>query len=698
MPPASTQAPVAKSPERSTILGPSAITSFRLPARKTSATAPLVVPLGRKTTSASGTTRTSPPVTELKSSPAAPASPSPASPTPTEPVAPPQTKARPQPEPEAQKAPETEAVPRPSAPPAAKSTIRPFRAAPSTAGATVGKAISVSLAATTALPKARTTLSALSGRLDNSPPAGLAPAPGPGPGPAPSTKKSSGPLPPLSFAPVPSAEPVSAEELPSGAERRALLKKVRAERRRRLILYGLFAVVFFGLLGIGIFYYVMSLRESGKVPETTTPAGQKTPGSSSSSTNPSGQAGSTASSPDPKAVDAVNQGLAQQKNGDVKSAIPFFTNAITIDPQYAQAFSYRAAARQSTGDLPGALADDNQLVKLEPDNANAFSQRGFVKQSMDDLDGAIADYTRAIELDPKSFVDFYNRGLIREQKGDSDAAIADYNQALELNPKLAGAYYNRGNAKTDKNDLDGAIADYTRALELNPKIALAYCYRGLAEQNTGNLNGALTDYDEAIALDPKIGLAYYNRGLIREQRNDLDGAIADSTKALGFDPKNAQAYYNRGVALQAKGQLDAANADLRKFVEIAPKGVYADYAYLYLWVISSQLNQKAAADQALAQQLETTWNAEPEELPSKIASFLLDKISESDLMAAAVSSDAKKDQGQHCEAWYFDGMKKLLTGDKAAAIDCFQRCITTGQKDFCEYILAQAELQSLGEG
>jgi hypothetical protein len=40
-------------------------------------------------------------------------------------------------------------------------------------------------------------------------------------------------------------------------------------------------------------------------------------------------------------------------------------------------------------------------------------------------------------------------------------------------------------------------------------------------------------------------------------------------------------------------------------------------------------------------------------------------------------------------------MKRLLTGDKKGAIDAFHKCVATGQTDYCEYILAQAQLQSL---
>ena len=38
----------------------------------------------------------------------------------------------------------------------------------------------------------------------------------------------------------------------------------------------------------------------------------------------------------------------------------------------------------------------------------------------------------------------------------------------------------------------------------------------------------------------------------------------------------------------------------------------------------------------------------------------------------------------------------MMSGNKSGAIDCFHQCLNTGQKDFCEYILAAAELQTLG--
>ena len=393
-----------------------------------------------------------------------------------------------------------------------------------------------------------------------------------------------------------------------------------------------------------------------------------------------------------------NRGFARLSKEDYDGAEFDYTRALELDPKLAGAYDERANAKTDKSDFDGAIADYTQSLLLDPNQANSYSNRGFARQAKGDYDGAIADYTQALAINPKIDVAYYNRGLARQAQGNLDAAILDYNQALDLDPKLARAYYNRGNAKNTKYDFDGAIADYTQALVLDPKIALAYCYRGVARQAKGDFDGALADYAQALALDPKIALAYYNRGLIKQQRNDLDGAIADSTQALDLDPKNAQAYYNRGLAKLTKGNLAGAIADLEQFCTLAPRDHYADNAHLYLWLISKAQNSKIDPDQELADALQSSWNSSPDDLTSKIALFLLGHISETDLFSAATSTDAKKDQGQHCEAWYFAGMKHLLDGDKATAIDYFHKCLATGQKDYCEYILAQAELKGLEPG
>ena len=406
----------------------------------------------------------------------------------------------------------------------------------------------------------------------------------------------------------------------------------------------------------------------------------------------------TGSAEEPKTSEDFNRrATGRMAKGDLTGALADYDQSVTLDPSNMQATYHRGLARQAKGDLSGALSDFNSVINVDPKNSKAFDNRAYVKQTMGDPDGAIADYNQAISLNPKNAVAFYNLGLIKVQKGDIDGAIAAYNSALTIDPKMAFAYYNRGNAKNTEGNIDGALADFTQALVLNPKIIEAYVNRGSLRQTKNDLDGALSDYAEALALNPKITLVFGNRALIRVQKGDLDGAIDDSSAALDLDSKYGQAYSTRGLARLGKGELEGAASDLRKFCELSPRDAGADTARLYLWLISTQLNSKGTADQDLAVTLQNDWNSPPEDFSSKIASFLLGHMHEVDLIANAASPDPSREPGQYCKAWYFAGMKRLLSGDAKTATTYFQKCVATDQTDFCEYVFARAELQTLGQ-
>jgi lipoprotein NlpI len=68
-------------------------------------------------------------------------------------------------------------------------------------------------------------------------------------------------------------------------------------------------------------------------------------------------------------------------------------------------------------------------------------------------------------------------------------------------------------------------------------------------------------------------------------------------------------------------------------------------------------------------------------------------LSQDDFLKAANSSDLQNSQGQHCEAYFYVGIKHLLVGDTVAAKLFFQECVDTNMKTFYEYQMAQAELK-----
>jgi tetratricopeptide (TPR) repeat protein len=147
---------------------------------------------------------------------------------------------------------------------------------------------------------------------------------------------------------------------------------------------------------------------------------------------------------DLSAEDWVERGISFGNSQQYNEAIKAFTNALELNPRYA----------------------------------NAYYNRGVVWTDKGNCDKAIADYNKALEINPRYSKAYNNRGNAWARKGNHDRAIADYNKALEINPRLAEAYYNRGVNWASKGKYDRAITDYNRALEINPRDAEAYYNRG----------------------------------------------------------------------------------------------------------------------------------------------------------------------------------------------------------------------------
>ncbi len=199
---------------------------------------------------------------------------------------------------------------------------------------------------------------------------------------------------------------------------------------------------------------------------------------------------------------------------------------------------------------------NTEAIRLQPNFAEAFYNRALAFYANGDLDAALADYDHGIRLKPDDPSALNNRGTLRREKGDLDGALADITEAIRLRPGNPNYYYNRGSTRDDKGDLHGAIADYSEALRLKPDFADAFCNRGIAHQNNGDLDAAIADYDVAIRLKPDDPLNFNNRGVARETKGDLEAALADYDAAIRLKPDYQTAIKSRVDVLQAIANRD----------------------------------------------------------------------------------------------------------------------------------------------
>jgi tetratricopeptide (TPR) repeat protein len=114
------------------------------------------------------------------------------------------------------------------------------------------------------------------------------------------------------------------------------------------------------------------------------------------------------------------------------AALNYYSMAISLKPDFADAYLERAICYLNTNFYDSAITDANECIKLEPNNQDAYYVRGaaFQWQSKDSM--AIADFTKTIELSPQDRDAFYARGLSYENLKMYPEALSSYETAFKL--------------------------------------------------------------------------------------------------------------------------------------------------------------------------------------------------------------------------------------------------------------------------
>jgi tetratricopeptide (TPR) repeat protein len=98
----------------------------------------------------------------------------------------------------------------------------------------------------------------------------------------------------------------------------------------------------------------------------------------------------------------MSRGLRSLRAGETNEAVDSLSDAITLQPDHAEAWHQRAIARFHAGDVPGAIHDLEETVRLEPRNFAAFRTLSEIAASQEDWKNAYAAWQKVLEIDPKT--------------------------------------------------------------------------------------------------------------------------------------------------------------------------------------------------------------------------------------------------------------------------------------------------------
>ena len=151
-----------------------------------------------------------------------------------------------------------------------------------------------------------------------------------------------------------------------------------------------------------------------------------------------------------------------------------------------------------------AIDQYSEAIAINPDYAEAYINLGLCFYLANDSEAAISNFEKVLELDyePQSPQMYVNRGRAYSILEETEKSLSDFSKAIDLDPEFIEAYVRRGNVYAwTLNDFENAFTDFETAISINPNYALTYQKRGYAYTLQGDYDLAVEDLNLAIDLD-----------------------------------------------------------------------------------------------------------------------------------------------------------------------------------------------------
>lgn len=144
--------------------------------------------------------------------------------------------------------------------------------------------------------------------------------------------------------------------------------------------------------------------------------------------------------------------------------------SIEQNPNLPYPHAQLAYHKFNNGDFKSALHEYNEAIRIDATDVEYLLNRGLVKEKLKDYEGALADFTKALEMKSDYEKVWFNRGNVLTRLNRLPEAIEDYTMAIFYDPRYASAYYNRALDRNKLGKAQEACEDLGRAQELGMTV------------------------------------------------------------------------------------------------------------------------------------------------------------------------------------------------------------------------------------
>ena len=246
----------------------------------------------------------------------------------------------------------------------------------------------------------------------------------------------------------------------------------------------------------------------------------------------------------------VNLGLILVDAGEFGASAEHLDRAIRIlghTPDAALPHYLRAKVYTEQNAVDKAAAQLQEAVSLRPDFAEAWSDLGQARKTLLDDAGSLAAFARAVELSPDDAVAQYWLGAEYLRMAKIPEAIEHLQEAAKLNSDDQSALYSLQLALREDGQLEPArqvkekLAELLRKRDKASERALAAVQinnQGAELEKAGDLRGALQKYRAALELNAEHVGIRTNLAAALLRSGQWSQGIAELRESLRRDPGN----------------------------------------------------------------------------------------------------------------------------------------------------------------
>lgn len=126
--------------------------------------------------------------------------------------------------------------------------------------------------------------------------------------------------------------------------------------------------------------------------------------------------------------------IKANETDDYENKLKLYDEALTVDPQYLDAWIQKGFALDRIGRSEEALACYDKALEIDPENPGLRCLKGFAYSNLRKYEQSIECYDDVLRINPDDVFSWSQKGSVLENLGKYKEAMDCYDRALEIDP------------------------------------------------------------------------------------------------------------------------------------------------------------------------------------------------------------------------------------------------------------------------